>query len=269
MPRRKPTIPEFEEPKTKVNITLQHSNLSDEASDVMYGSIICPKVSVASILGEMEKNHAAHVSKELMYYVVLELSLRMKAKLKEGYAVDLMGLGTIFPTMRGRIKRGDTPSVLKKHFDVGFTPSKEAKKAIQNLVPGSVREVQSQHGIGYAVDVFDQSQPKNTLTKDCFVRLVGKALKLGGNVSGLYAAKVPKDFEEKLMPRLPDRSTWIKQEKVRTNLPSKIEFFMQNLEPGYYVFVLETSLSAGGKPLKESVLVKSGVVCVTEKTATD
>lgn len=267
MPRKKPDLLDIEEAKTKLNITLQHSNLSGEKdADVMYGTIRCKKVSVRSILYEMEKNHSAVISKELMYYVAQELSERMMRKLKEGCAVELLDFGTIFPTMKGRIKKGDTPSIIKKHFDIGFTPSKEAKKVIQNYELGSVYKVDTQHYIEYARDIFDRSHPKNVLTKDGYVRLSGKALKLGGDVYGLYAAKIDEKFAENSELPIPDRKYWIKQENIFTNLPSKIEFYLQNLEAGYYVFVLETSLSAGGKPLKESVLVKSGVVCVTDIT---
>ena len=44
MPRKKPDLLDIEEAKTKLNITLQHSNLSGEKdADVMYGTIRCKK----------------------------------------------------------------------------------------------------------------------------------------------------------------------------------------------------------------------------------
>lgn len=59
---------------------------------------------------------------------------------------------------------------------------------------------------------------------------------------------------------VPPRSEWIKLSNISANLPSKIEFFVDKMEVGTYVFIVETSLRAGGKPLKKSVVFNSGIV---------
>ncbi len=135
MPRKEPSILSIEEPKTKVDVTLKHSNLSsDKSGKVLYGSINYKKVTVRQILAEMEYNNSTNLSKELMFYVAEELSNKMMNKLRQGLAVELLNFGTIYPTLKGKIKADDTASKIKEHLDIGFSPSKKAKAAIKNLV---------------------------------------------------------------------------------------------------------------------------------------
>ena len=261
MPRKEPSILSIEEPKTKVDVTLKHSNLSSDKSEkVLYGSIDYKKVTVRQILAEMEYNNSTNLSKELMFYVAEELSNRMMNKLRQGRAVELLDFGTIYPTLKGKIKAGDTASKIKEHLDIGFTPSKAAKAALKNLVVGNVEQVQPQHEIYSVIDIMDEEHQENTLKIGKIGRITGKALKLGGHESGLYAAKA----EKKWSGQPPNKESWIRLEHVFTNLPSKLEFFVESLEPGTYILIVQTSLSAGGKPLKESVIVTSDVVTVEE-----
>jgi len=193
MPRKKPSILSIEEPKTKVDVTLKHSNLSSDKSEkVLYGSINYKKVTVRQILAEMEYNNSTNLSKELMFYVAEELSNRMMNKLRQGRAVELLDFGTIYPTLKGKIKAGDTASKIKEHLDIGFTPSKEAKAALKNLVVGNIKQVRPQHAIYSVIDIMDEEQQENTLKIGKIGRITGKALKLGGHESGLYAAKAEK-----------------------------------------------------------------------------
>lgn len=261
MPRKKPSILSIEEPKTKVDVTLKHSNLSSEKSEkVLYGSIDYKKVTVRQILAEMEYNNSTNMSKELMFYVAEELSNRMMNKLRQGRAVELLDFGTIYPTLKGKIKAGDTASKIKEHLDIGFTPSKEAKAALKNLVVGNIKQVRPQHAIFSVIDIMDKENKRNTLKIGKIGRINGKALKLGGPESGLYAVKTEKEW---LGPP-PNKESWIHLEHVFTNLPSKLEFFVEGLEPGKYILIVQTSLSAGGKPLKKSTIVISDVVTVEE-----
>ena len=106
MPRKKPSILSLEPIKTKVNITLQKSNLDgDDDNPRLYGSISRKKVTVRSVIAEMSKRSNLPLSKELMFYVAEELSSRMMEKFKEGYSVELLDFGTIYPTMKGSIKQ--------------------------------------------------------------------------------------------------------------------------------------------------------------------
>ncbi|MCR5762954.1 MAG: DUF4469 domain-containing protein [Treponema sp.] len=257
MPRKKSCLLSLEKEKTKVDVVIHESNLPDaDGSKRCYGSVSRRKVSVASILKEMEDNHASIMSKETMLYVAQELSRHMMDKLSKGCAVELLDFGTVYPVLKGSISRSDTPSKIASQFDVGFTPSEEARKAVGNLVVREVCDVAVQHYIFSVCELSMKDVTMNEVIVDQMVRINGKAIKLGGNSYGLYVAAVP----EKWNGRLPAREKWIAQERIFTNMPSKIEFFLENVQEGTYVFIVETSLSAGGKPLKNSVIVHSKVV---------
>ena len=260
MPRKKQSILSIEEHKTPVDVVVRNSNLPSPDGKVhQYGSIVHSKATVRSILAEMERNSQAFVSKETMFYIAEELSRRMMEKFKRGYSVELLDFGTIFPTIKGSISETDTPGKIKKQFDVGFTPSDNARDALKNLTVRKVRRPQVQHCIYYIENMF-KPEEKNLLQSACMARIIGKAIKLGGEKSGIYAAAVGENWNGKL----PVRENWIKMKHITQNKPSALEFYVEDLSPDFYVFVVETSLSAGGKELKNSVIMQTGAVLVKE-----
>ncbi len=256
MPRKKPSILSIEEPKAGVDVVLQESNLpSSDGKIHKFGTIVHRKASVRSILAEMEKNNQTFVSKETLYYIAEELSRRMMAKFKQGYSIELLDFGTLFPTLKGSICETDTPSKVKKQFDIGFTPSANARAALENLTVRRIRRPSIQHIIFSIQNMFDIEE-KSKLEAGGMARIKGRALKLGGKKSGIYAACVGENWNGKL----PDREKWIKMEHVTQNKPSTLEFYVENIEAGFYVFIVETSLSAGGKELKNSVILQTPLV---------
>lgn len=257
MPRKKEGLLDFTEAPAKVNVTVRESNLAGEnGKSTLYGSISRRKVSVKSILTEMEENHASIVSKELLFYLAQELGSRMMDKLRHGYAVELLDFGTIFPTMKGSLGPNDTPAKIESHFEVGFTPSKQARNAVKSLKVGRVFEVGAQHVIYSVCELLLEGSKSNIVRCGRMAVIKGKAVKMGGDVFGLYAAAVDENWSGKI----PGRDAWIKIEHIAMNTPSQIEFAVEEIKPGTYVFIVETSLSAGGKKLKKSVAFNSGIV---------
>ncbi|MCR5289752.1 MAG: DUF4469 domain-containing protein [Treponema sp.] len=264
MPKRK-TVPfEYNEQETPVDVVIHESNLSGGDGKVhQYGTIAHHKVTVTSILKEMEDDHSIVASKELMYYVAQELGQRMLKKFKQGYAIELLDFGTVFPTMRGSVGAFDSATELKKHFDVGFTPSKEVRAALDNYTVRTVRKVSEQHKIYSVTDILEVNRQKKELTVGLMAQVTGKAIKLGGKTFGLYAAAVSQEW----VGELPERTQWIAMEHISINKPSTIQFFVEEvLKPGWYVFIVETCLSGSGKELKQSVLVSSDPVQVVART---
>ena len=259
MPRKKHDLLSIKEEKTKVDVTIQKSNLKDGSGKTRcYGSVSYRKVTVRQILAEMEANCSSLASKDLLFYVAQELSHRLMNKFRRGYAVELLDFGTVFPTMKGSIREGDTPAAIAKHFDVGFTPSKESRDALKNLTVRNVLDVPKQHYIAAVSDALQKDGGKS-IPLNVMVRMTGKAIKLGGPVCALYAAPVSRNWRGL---QLPDRSLWVKQEHICRNQPSTLEFFMDGMTEGKWIFIVETSLSAGGKALKQSVLVHSQPVTI-------
>lgn len=257
MPRKKPSPLTIEKAKTLVDVVVRESNLpAADGKKHQYGSIVHRKATVRSILAEMEEYNQSLASKETMFYIAKELSMRMMEKFKHGYAVELLDFGTIFPTIKGSICVSDKPSDIKKKFDVGFTASDEARDALGELGVRRVRRPYVQHCIFSIFNMFAPEE-KHQLRVECMAKITGKAIKLGGEKCGLYAAPV----EENWNGLLPNREDWILMKHVTENKPSSLEFYV-DLKEGFYVFVVETSLSAGGKALKKSVVLNTCVVKV-------
>lgn len=263
MPRKEKSILSIEPEKTKVNVTIQKSNLKgNNEKPRLYGSISRKKVTVRTVIAEMAKYSNLPISKELMFYVAEELSNLMMQKLAKGYSVELLDFGTIYPTMKGSINQNDTPSIINKHFNVGFTPSKQACAAVKNLEVGKILNVSVQHCIFSVHDPCPDLKSRNIIFSGRIGEIKGKGIKLGGATSGLYVVSVTANHAYR---SLPDRAQWVPITNIITNKPSTLMFYAPDLAPGSYMFIIETSLSTGNKPLKHSVVIHSEIVQVEKE----
>ena len=122
----------------------------------------------------MPRKKSGLLSKETMLYVAQELSRRMMDKLSKGCAVELLDFGTVYPALKGSISRSDTPSKIAKHFDVGFTPSEQARKAVGNLVVREVCDVAVQHYIFSVCELSMKDVTRNEVIVNRMVRIKGK-----------------------------------------------------------------------------------------------
>ncbi|MDO5773782.1 MAG: DUF4469 domain-containing protein [Spirochaetales bacterium] len=246
--------------KECVNVTIHKSNLKGtEENPVYYGKIRQRKLNVITILEEMQKDNATVLSKEVMFYIASELSKRMMNKLSQGYALEMLDFGTLFITMKGEIKRTDKPKEISKHFGIGFTPSKQAEEAVKDFEVRAVLDVSEQHYIKkICIASVNETEP-NIIQAGRIARIYGKALKLGGNVFGLFLA--PIDNNEEIIP---DETKWTQVENICTNRPSQIDFIVPEKinKAENYKIILRTSLAAGGKPMKRSVAIESSILTI-------
>ena len=122
----------------------------------------------------MPRKKSGLLSKETMLYVAQEFSRRMMDKLSKGCAVERLDFGTVYPVLKGSISRSDTPSKIARHFDVGFTPSEEARKAVGNLVVREVCDVAVQHYIFSVCELSMKDVTMNEVIVNRMVRIKGK-----------------------------------------------------------------------------------------------
>lgn len=263
MSRKKNRLTDFTLPKERVNVTLYKSNLKGtDDSPVYYGKIRKRKLNIITILNEMQKHNQALLSKETMFYIASELSVRMMEKLSEGYALELLDFGTLFITMKGQIDKNARPKEIAKHFGIGFTPSKEAVEAVQNFEVSAVFDVDAQHYIRKVCVASVEETENGVIVAGRIARVFGKAIKLGGADSGLYLAPV-----DSYGNTVRDSTQWTKIEVICSNVPSRVEFVVPSdidISKRYKV-VIRTSLAAGGKPMKTAAECESGVIQVVEK----
>ena len=253
MPRRKEFLGV---PKSNilVDVVMHQSNLNSSS----YGTIECKKVSVTDIINKLSDRYQLAVAKEIAKYIADMFESQIIQELREGNAVELFGVGTIYPCIKGEVKKDSKPKELEKRLTTGFTPSKQANEAVKALEIRAIKEAREQHFIRCVKDKC-KDYKINTIGKNDVVAIKGKALKLSSDLEGLYAVKCKNGYSTSYVP---DRKEWIKIGHITESSPSEIEFVAEELEAGLYQFIVECAYSAGGKELKTKVPIISDIVTI-------
>ena len=240
------------ERKPSVDVVIKKSNLTGEN----YASVVSKKIDMMSLIKSAVEHSKIKVDFNTIYFATLVLGEEMMKYFENGYTIDLLDFGELSPEMKGKVNPTDTPLMLQKQLEPSFKPSKKTKKAVENLTVNRVRDVAVQHTIYYIAD-FYQREMRKTLTNPDLVFISGKGIKLAEKEPYCYAAKVSKDFNS-TFNRLPEKSEW-KKVFIIESYPSRIIARFNELEEGFYVLILHTPYSAGGKKLKQEIEVASDV----------
>ena len=196
--------------------------------------------------------------------MVSQLNQLLLNKLAQGYAIDLLDLGTLRMTVDGSIDANSDKNEIAQKLSLAFTPSKVCRKTIQNIKIGSVKKVETSHCIqsvepvlphlvkGYSESSIKSSDYPVIFTNN-LARITGKALKIGeGQEQGIYLVSKGPVVER------------IKVSVVATNKPSQLLFVVPQVPSGTYRIVVVTDISASGNKLKSQVEISSGPLEVRE-----
>ena len=216
-----------------VRVNRNTVELNDIVSDITAGS---------SSLDPYTIEHAVGLVKE-----------KILKYLKEGRAVDVMGLGTLYPVAKGAVTRVNPQVADLPGLTLRFKPSKEAKAAIAAVRPASFMVRSPAPEITSIISLKDGSDA-GTLYKGYSVRIKGTKLKVAGDAGGVFF--VPPDAE--CLPNI-DESTWIKaadSSYLPLNHPETLEFRAPDeLEQGALYFIaVRTAYSPSGRLRKDAVV---------------
>ena len=263
MPRKKQSCFTFEPLERKVEIKLQQSNLkSDEDADaVYYGQVQQQRYTIGNAIAELAGNHSNLLSKETILYVVSQLNQLLLKKLSQGYALDVLDLGTLRMVVAGSIDTTTPKSQIAQKLSLSFTPSPTARTAIQGIKVGNVSKPSSVRRIynvrpmvppfveGKSV-VEEESEECPVIFCDYLAQITGKALKVGeGQGQGIFLVREGQE----------DRQ-WFKVSSVITNKLSTLLFIVPQVPAGRYRIVVVTNISASGNKLKSDVEISFGPV---------
>ena len=268
MPRKKHSSFTFEPLERRVEVRLQQSNLKsgDEEAAVYYGQVLQQRFTIGNAIAELAENHSNLLSKETILYVVSQLNQLLLKKLSQGYALDVLDLGTLRMVVAGSIDAASPKSEIAQKLALSFTPSPAARNALRGIKVGTVRKAASAHciyGVQPMVPPLVQGEPKVELgAGDCPVifsnnlaRITGKALRVGeGQEQGIYLEPEKGGSEGRLKAAL-----------VVTNKPSALLFMVPPVDAGRYQIVVVTNVSASGNRLKSAVEISFGPVEVRSK----
>ena len=247
----------FDGAEGALSVKLYDSYFGNDGS--CYGKVNRRTVGLEQIIAyEAERNEG--VSPLIVQHSAALLQDGILSLLSMGYAVNVLGLGTIYLGTQGKIT-GDKAS------DVGtlcarFTPSLLAnetasKVSVENVIKASSSPVLSK--------VYDTVHPEalGKIAAGNVVHIDGEKLKLGGEKFGIYF--VPLDENG---VRTEDETKWIrvKDNRVNANYPQSLEFQVpKSLTVGEkYCIAVRTQCGKSNYALKNAVTGFSDLVEIVE-----
>ena len=233
--------------RKKLEITIHTSNMtSSDGERSVYGKIPLKAVKIDKVIDDIEKVNPGINSATLLHAVSL-LQSEILEKLSDGYAVDLLGLGLLYPTMKGRLTEF-SPVALANHIKVGFKPSERTKQAVKGFEVSTCAEPVKQHYISSVKPAIEGEE----IVSGALLRLLGKGLKLSGSGAGVFVRGRAGGDERAC--------------KAAGSKAGELLFFLpEDMEEGEYIATVETGISAGGKALKQNVRFSSNPFTVHKR----
>lgn len=248
----------FKNADSILSVTLHRNQFSD-AENSFIGHVTRNTVTLDNMIASIaEKNEG--VSPYMIQHVAELLSAEMLRSCRNGNAVDVLGLGTMYIVVSGCVN-GENPGESSiPGFRLGFTPSPAAQEAMDSLKVDKVVIADSRPVIDRIINVFNQNEERK-LTEGKGVRITGSRLKVSGEASGIWFAPVGADDSASK-----DESTWtsVSADTISCNKPRSLEFYVPDgLAEGKYGIVIRTRYSSNDRELKFPVTAVSKAVSVS------
>lgn len=169
--------------------------------------------------------------------------------LKEGRAVDVLELGTLYPAAKGTVSRTNPQVSSLPDLTLRFKPSKQALSALSAVKPVSFMVRSPEPEISRVISLKDGSED-GSLYRGFPVRVEGSKLKIAGEAGGIFFVPLDSDGE-------PDRdeASWIAADTsyLLRNVPKTLEFNLPDAaeEGKSYFLAVRTAYSPSGRIRKE------------------
>lgn len=205
--------------KKNLVVSVYQSNLTDGDGKSLgnYGKIKKNTVSIKEIIGSIQRKNPG-IDTETMLAAARYIAGELPDFIARGYAVDLLGMGTLGLSVEGNVSAAMQPGEVASHFKLSFTPSKQAENAVKNLSVSHIVLESSPMRIDEIKSAFGGEDGALFINRPAIVS--GEHLKIGGDICGLFL--VPMIEEEVYAPR----GEWIQLPPPYLNTPKKLEFFM-------------------------------------------
>lgn len=241
-----------------VNVVIHKNYLMD--GDSSFAKVRRRKAGINNVIARILKMPGA-LDKATLFHAAMLFKDGIIDMLKSGYAVDVFELGTLWLSSNGNIA-SDSPSIADiPAMSLGFTPSAEVLAQLVEVEIGEAVKESTEPAITGIEDRFT-FRTDGSVTKGQLVRVSGRRLRVaGGEDTGIFLAS--SDGNGGCSN---DRSSWLKVEKIATNDPSTLEFYLpEDAEVGKsYTLIVRTASGRGArtnKTVREGIW--SGTVTVT------
>ncbi len=248
----------FKKADSILSVTL-HKNQFSDAENSFIGHVTRNVVTLDNMIASIsEKNEG--VSPYMIQHVANLLGNEMLSSCRNGNAVDVLGMGTMYIGVSGCVS-GERPGESSiPGFRLSFTPSPKVQEAVESLKVDKVVMADPNPVMDKIVNVFDQNEERR-LMPGKGVRITGSRLKVIGRNSGIWFA--PEDTEGKISK---DEGSWIPVDTgtISCNKPRSLEFYVpDDIPAGKYGIVVRTRYCNSSKELKYPVTATSKAVQVS------
>lgn len=234
----------FSDNAKKVNVKIHKNFLKD--GDFSYAKVSRNTANAENLIAVITENSSTKIDEGYLYYCAKLFKEAILKKLKEGSAVNIFDIGTLYINACGNIEGRNPDSTKIPKFSVGFTPSEEAKRAVQDVKISETLLSDSSPTINTFTDLFT-AKTGTQITRGKSMQINGAKLKVAGEGSGIFFVPATENGAAN-----EDEKTWIKVPLLSRNLPSELQFFLPDeLEMGKSYFVaIKTFASHGSKTIK-------------------
>lgn len=254
----------FTDHENKINVVI-HQNRFSDSENSYYGRITRNTVTLEQLIKGIlddNQNTSTGLNAYMLNFAMDRMKSRILAELKAGNAVSLLGLGTLYPTIKGSFTmdadNADVSAIKGKGLTVGFTPSDDTLTVISKLRIGSVSHTLRAPAVNTVVNLATK-ETGYALSAGKGAELVGSRLKITGEGGGVYFIPVSEAGEME-----GDEGAWVHvpEEDILKNYPKSLIFQVpDSLETGKrYVVAVRTLYCGGNTELKTPVTGYSPVV---------
>lgn len=237
-----------------VNVTLHKNHLMDD--DSSFAKVKRNTANAANLIAVIKEMSSSKIDEGYLMYCAGLFKKAALMKLKQGEAVNIFDLGTIYRTACGSIKGSDPSASDVPEFSVGFTPSDLAKEAVKDITV-NVAVKEETHPVINTVTDFATGQETHALTPGSAVSIKGERLRIAGesDTIGFYFAPETENGSY-------DMTNAVKVPVLVKNFPTELSFMLPaGLQEGKsYYLVIKT---ASGKGAKVNKTIRTGVSSFT------
>ncbi|MCR5290975.1 MAG: DUF4469 domain-containing protein [Treponema sp.] len=241
-----------------ITVELYESHLKEKTQQQrLFGRIKQHTVSIAHIIQGIHKKTNTVLSRELLQYSAMSIAQEMQEQLALGRAIEIPGIGKVYVAIEGELKPDMTPSEIRNHLTLRFTPSAEALAIVKHL------DVTCKHPADTGITILGiknhliHAEPGVLYMGNTF-SITGRHLKLGGSVNGIYLAPVDKNGVAL------HHDSWIPLPYPYINTPKMLSLYLPKdfAEGTRFRIAIVTSLANNGTERKEPVKAFSDLVTI-------
>lgn len=235
-----------------VNVTVHANPIMD--GDKKYATVNRNTATLENLIAHVHENNPL-ISENIIRTVATEFKIAMIQKLKNGEALNVFDLGTMYLTSKGSIDSENPTIEDVPSFGIAFTPSKTAKFSVSDVEIDSISTANTMPTIGNFTDL-STNETGFKITEGGGMKISGTKLKIAGNSdkTGVFFAPALQDNSMDY-----DETKWKRVSRLFRNYPKELSFFLPSgVEAGSKWYVVIRTASMWGTRISTKIKSYAG-----------